>query len=69
MRWAEQDLASRRKGEPGKVRLARELRAGTTMPLTWIAQQLVMCSRGYLTWLLYRGPKAQPSCIGQYRFC
>jgi hypothetical protein len=24
------------------------------MPLAWIAKRLVMGSRGYLTWLLYR---------------
>src|ERR1035437_8485789 len=45
MRWTEQYSASRRKGDPGKVRLASELRAKTTMPLTWIAQRLNMGSR------------------------
>jgi hypothetical protein len=29
------------------------------MPLAWIAQRLVMGSRGYLTWLLYRHGQAQ----------
>ena len=53
MGWTDQDLASRRKGDAGKVRLASELRAWTTMPLSWIAAGLRMGSRGYLTWLLH----------------
>ena len=52
MRWSEADLSARRRGEPGKVRLARELRSQTTMPLAWIAVRLKMGSRGYLAWLL-----------------
>jgi REP element-mobilizing transposase RayT len=54
MGWKEKDLAARRKGDPEKVKLAAEVRAQTTMPLAWIAKRLVMGSRGYLTWLLYR---------------
>ncbi|HEY4076846.1 MAG TPA: hypothetical protein VGM26_07925, partial [Rhizomicrobium sp.] len=54
MVWTQADLAKRRKGEAGKVRLAAELRSQTTMPLAWIAARLQMGSRGYLTWLLYR---------------
>ena len=61
MKWKEKDLQERRKGEAGKVRLACELRAKTTMPLAWIAERLKMGSRGYLTWLLYRhGKKTKP---------
>jgi hypothetical protein len=52
MRWSEADLSARRKGEPGKVRLARELRSKTIMPLAWIAARLNMGSRGHLAWLL-----------------
>ena len=59
----EQDLASRRKGDPGKVRLASELRVRTTMPLTWIAQRLNLGNRGYRTRLLYRWPRREPSQI------
>jgi hypothetical protein len=55
--WTEQELAARRKGDPAKVKLAAEVRAGTTMPLAWIAERLAMGSRGYLTWLLYRQGK------------
>jgi REP element-mobilizing transposase RayT len=40
--WAEADLAQRRKGDPGKVRIARRLRQETTMTLAWIAQRLRM---------------------------
>ena len=50
-------------GEPGRVRLAGEPRAGTTMSVTWIGQWFNLCSRGYPTWLLCRGPQGQPGCI------
>jgi hypothetical protein len=52
MGWSEADLRARRKGEPKKVQLARELRAQTTMPLAWIAERLNIGSRGHLAWLL-----------------
>jgi putative transposase len=40
--WEASDLAQRRKGDPGKVRIARRLRQETTMTLGWIAQRLNM---------------------------
>ena len=40
--WQEADLAERRKGDPGKVRIARRLRQETTMTLAWIARRLQM---------------------------
>ena len=40
--WTEEDLTQRRKGDPGKVRIARRLRQETTMTLAWIAQRLRM---------------------------
>ncbi len=40
--WREVDLKRRRKGDPGKVRIARRLRAETTMTLRWVAQRLQM---------------------------
>ncbi len=55
--WSEQELHRRRKGDPGKVKLAQELRAQTTMPLAWIARRLSMGSRGYLAWLLQQQQK------------
>ena len=55
--WTEKDLAGWRKGDRRKVKLAADVRAGTTMPLAWIAKRLAMGSRGYLSWLLYRHGK------------
>jgi len=55
--WTKKDLTARRKGDPEKVKLAAEVRAGTTMPLAWIAERLAMGSRGYLSCLLYRQGK------------
>jgi putative transposase len=55
--WSHADLRVRQKGDPDKVRLARELRSQTTMSLVWIAQRLCMGSRGYLAWLLQQRGK------------
>jgi len=40
--WSEEDLKRRRKGDGGKVRIARRLRRETTMTLAWIARRLRM---------------------------
>jgi len=40
--WTEADLLNRRKGDPGKVEIASQLRAQTTMTLKWIARRLKM---------------------------
>ena len=64
MAWTEADLSARRKGERGKVQLARELRSKTTMPLAWIAERLNMGTRGHLAWLLQgrgSGRRAAPT--------
>jgi hypothetical protein len=50
--WRENDLRQRRKGDPGKVKLARRLRAETTMTLAWVAQHLEMGRWGYVSHLL-----------------
>lgn len=42
--WQEADLAARRKGDPGKVRIARRVRQETTMTLRWIAARRRMGS-------------------------
>ena len=42
LRWREEELGRRRKGDPGKVRIARRLRQETTMTLAWIAHRLNM---------------------------
>jgi hypothetical protein len=59
LRWTEPDRSARRKGEPGKVQLARELRSQTTMPLAWIATRLNMGTRGHLAWLLQQRASAR----------
>ena len=51
------DWAGEGKSDPGKMRLANELRVEKTMPLK---ERLSLGSRGYLTRLLYRGPRGQP---------
>lgn len=40
--WTADDLKLRRKGDPGKIRIAWRLRAETTMTLKWIAAELQM---------------------------
>jgi hypothetical protein len=46
--WTAQELAPRRKGERDNLKLARRLRAATTMTLSWIATQLHMGTAGSL---------------------
>jgi hypothetical protein len=67
LRWSESDLRVRRKGEPRKVKLARQLRSETTLPLAWIAGRLSMGSRGYLAWLLGSGRNARNSSAREQR--
>ncbi len=52
MGWQEKELSERRKGDKGKVKLARQLRADTTMTLRWIADRLQMGSWTYVSNLL-----------------
>lgn len=59
--WAEKDLRSRRKGDAVKVRVAKRLRAQTTVTLKWIAQRLCMGTRGHLTHLLYWHNRDKPA--------
>jgi len=42
--WREEQLERRRKGDEGKVRIARRLRTETTMSMKWIAERLRMGS-------------------------
>ena len=51
--WTEMGLSSRRKGDKGKVKLARRLRAETTMTLRWIAGRLRMGSWTHVSNLLH----------------
>jgi putative transposase len=50
--WTAKDLAQRRKGDAGKVRMAGRLRVETTMTLNWIAKELNMGAAGSLANLL-----------------
>ena len=43
--WDEDKLAQTRKGDPVKVKLARQLRAETTMSHEWITNRLRMGSK------------------------
>ena len=59
-KWDETALASRPKGDAGKLALAGRLRRETTMTLGWIAARLQMGTPGHLSHLLYwqrRGEK------------
>ena len=56
MGWTEKELPRRAKGDKGKVRLARQLRAETTMTLGWIARRLQMGSWTYVSNLLREKP-------------
>ena len=42
--WTKDELNVRRKGDKGKVEIARRLRRETTMTLKWIAEHLAMGS-------------------------
>jgi REP element-mobilizing transposase RayT len=53
--WSEADLANRRKGDAGKVAIARRLRRESTMTLKWIAQRLGMGSASMVTHALRPG--------------
>ena len=50
--WSEGDLADRRKGDAGKVAIARKLRSGTTMTADWTARRLRMGSEANVRRLL-----------------
>jgi putative transposase len=53
-RWREALLEERRKGDAGKVEMARRLRRETTMTLKWIARRLRMGSASMVTHCLQR---------------
>lgn len=52
--WQNRELGIRRKSDPQKVTLARELRSQTTMSLKWIARRLQMGSWTHVSNLLRR---------------
>jgi len=53
LRWGQEELGSRRKGDEEKVRIALRLRKETTMTLSWIAQRLEMGTKTHLSHLLF----------------
>ena len=59
--WMEDDLRCRRKGDAGKVRIARRVRRETTMTLKWIADRLRMGTWTHVSNLIgpERGEKAE----------
>ena len=58
-KWTENQLRALRKGDPGKIRIARRLRAETTTTLQWIAARLHMGTRTHLSHLLYWSRRAE----------
>jgi hypothetical protein len=52
-KWDEAALATRRKGDAGKVEIAQRLQRETTMTLAWIAARLQMGTKTHLAHLLY----------------
>src|SRR5436190_173569 len=57
LNWEEAELGRRRKGDEGKVRIARRLRQETTVSKRWIANQLSMGTVSNVTLCLKRGRK------------
>jgi len=53
LKWTEEDLDSRPKGDAEKVKLAVQLRSETTATIKWIAQRLRMGTPTHLSHLLY----------------
>ena len=51
-KWTEAELKQRAKGDTGKVKIARLLRAETVMTVAWIAERLSLGSRNYANLLL-----------------
>lgn len=56
--WREEELRLRRKSDPKKVALARELRAQTTVSLKWIARRLQMGAWSHVSNLLSKANRA-----------
>jgi hypothetical protein len=52
LRWSEKDLKDRKKSDPHKLGIARQLREQTPMSRQWIATRLNMGSASYLSALL-----------------
>ena len=57
VRWTEEDLRSRRKSDPVKIKLAVRVRQETTMTLKWISHRLNMGAWTHLNRHLYERRK------------
>jgi hypothetical protein len=57
--WTESDLPCKRKGDPVKIGLARQLRRETTLPLKWICGRLEMGSWKSVNRRLYESEKTK----------
>jgi REP element-mobilizing transposase RayT len=57
--WRNQDLSTRRKSDPQKIRLAEKLRFETTVSLRWIAQRLEMGTWTHVSNLLQRPKRSK----------
>jgi len=61
--WSEKDLRTLRKGDPGKLAIAQQLRRESTMTLDWIARHLSMGTKTHLSHLLYWAKKEKHDTI------
>jgi hypothetical protein len=52
-KWDVNTLALRRKGDPGKIAIARRLREETARTLAWIVERLSMGTTTHLAHLLF----------------
>ena len=57
LKWMEEELRERSKGDKAKVKLAQRLRAETVQTVDWVANRLHMGSRAYVDHLLWRVSK------------
>jgi len=57
--WSEKELGQRRKGDPAKVHMARELRERTSIDLKWIARRLNMGSWSHVFKLVTKSKSAK----------
>jgi hypothetical protein len=58
--WAESDLATRRRSDPGKVAIAARLRKETTLPIKWIAARVQIGTTKGAKSVLHRLAHRQP---------
>jgi len=62
-KWEPSHLQRRRKGDSHKVKIARRMRAETTMTLSWIAWRLSMGAVGYAAERLLEASQGEEHAI------